>query len=345
VNCKSIIRLIALTAILFTGIGCANRLAPHRDLLVGAPAANASASRSNALSVTYLGVNGYLLRSGDTAILVDPYFSRIPLREIALNAPIEPSPDAIRAAIREGNLEAGVDAILVTHAHFDHLLDVPDVQRMLGGKVITSPTGTFLCEASGVRKADLLPSKANAVHRIGDATITVLAAEHDKVLGKVPYLGEHHALPQKPVRPKDWVLGTPLAFLVEMGGARIYIESGGVMGSPPAVRDVDLAIVGTAVGNVDRYREAVKQLNSRYVLPSHQDNFFIPHESGFHFSVLSDFPRLISTHRAERLPGTLVLMDYFHTWSFPELRPETPATGFARLREWFRGLLGRDPRE
>lgn len=344
-NCKSIIRLVALTAILFIGIGCANRLAPHRDLLVGAPAANVPAPRSNALTVTYLGVNGYLLRSGDTAILVDPYFSRIPLREIALNAPIEPSPDSITAAIREGNLEAGVDAILVTHAHFDHLLDVPDVQRILGGKIITSPTGTFLCEASGVRKADLLPSKADAVHRIGTATITVLAAEHDKVLGKVPYRGEHDSLPQKPVRPKDWVLGTPLAFLVEMGGARIYIESGGVKGSPPSVSDVDLAIVGTAVGNVDRYREAVTQLNPRYVLPSHQDNFFIPLESGFHFSVLSDFPRLISTHRAEGLPGTLVLMDYFHTWTFPELRPAAPATGFARFREWFRDLFGREARD
>jgi hypothetical protein len=66
-----------------------------------------------------------------------------------------------------------------------------------------------------------------------------------------------------------------------------------------------------------RYAEAVRSLNARHVLPSHQDNFFNPLESGFHFAVLSDFPRIRSIHSAENLPGRLVLMDYFHTWFLP----------------------------
>jgi len=104
--------------------------------------------------VTYLGVNGYLLRSGGTAILVDPFFSRIPLREVLLNAPVSPSPEALALARKAGAIPDRVDAFLVTHSHFDHLFDVPPLQAELGGRIVTSETGAFLCEAAGAARSE-----------------------------------------------------------------------------------------------------------------------------------------------------------------------------------------------
>jgi len=320
VNRPPPLAFVALATILVTTSSCSNRLGPHRDLLVGEPAATAGARDTGDLIVTYLGVNGYLLRSGDTTILVDPFFSRIPLREVMLNAPVAPKPGAIAYARKAGAIPDHIDGFLVTHSHFDHLFDVPPLQAELGGKVITSETGAFLCEAAGIPRSALLPSMPGDTHRIGGATIRVLGAEHDLVLGSLPYPGlitEPLAAP--PSRPKEWRLGTPLAFLIEIGDRRVYVESGGVVGHPPTVTDIDLAIVGTAVGDgKGRYQEAVRALNPRYVLPSHQDNFFNPLESGFHFSVLSNFPRIRSIHSGGQLPGRLILMDYFHTWTVPK---------------------------
>ncbi len=309
--------LAGLAALL--AVSCSNRLGPHRDLLVGVPAQSAPAPAAEGLSVTYLGVNGYLLRSGREAILVDPFFSRVPLRDVLFQAPIAPDPAVLVEARQAGAIPGRIDAFLVTHSHFDHLLDTPALQAELGGRVVTSETGAFLCEAAGTARRDLLPSHPGDVHRFGAATVRVLAARHDLVLGSTPYPGlVTEPLAEAPSRAKDWRLGTPLAFLVEMGGHRVYIESGGVLGSPPSVSDVDLAIVGTAVGEgKGRYAEAVRSLRARYVLPSHQDNFFNPLSSGFHFSALSDFPRIRATHRKLELPGRLVLMDYFHTWTLP----------------------------
>lgn len=313
-NCPlPLLLAIALTLAAFSS--CSYRVGSYENLLKGAPSSSAPRPGPDELSVTYLGVNGYLLQSGDTAILVDPFFSRVPMRNIVFKMPIAPSPDALAYGIEMGAVPNRIDAILITHSHFDHALDVPALQAQLGGKVIASETGALLCEAMKTKPRDLRPSKVGDVHQVGGATIRVLSAEHDLVLGKVPFDGKLAALPPRPATAQDWLLGTPLAFLVEMGGKEVYIESGGVLGYPPPVSGVDLAIVGTAVGDgKGRYAEAVGKLRARYVLPSHQDNFFLPLQSGFHFSVLSDFPRIKAIHEGESLPGQLILMDYFRTW-------------------------------
>lgn len=311
----------ALTLLSSLSVSCSNGLRSCQNLLVGQPAATAPAPGPDKVTITYLGVNGYLFRSGDTSLLVDPYFSRFPLREIALNAPIIPNDDLIELAAARAKLPAHIDGILVTHSHFDHLFDVPTLQRSHGGRIVTSQTGAYLCEAVGVPAGSIVPAEPGDSFQIGAARVKVLAACHDFVLGSIPYPGLITApiTREQAARPRDWKLGTPLAYLIELGGKRIYIESGGILGHAPAVSKVDLAIVGTAVGDgKGRYAEAVHLLDAKYVIPSHQDNFFIPFESGFQFSAISDFPKIRSIHEAEKLPGELKMMNYFHTWTIPD---------------------------
>jgi L-ascorbate metabolism protein UlaG (beta-lactamase superfamily) len=340
-------RLAAPVIALLTGVSCANQLKGYSDLLKGEPAATAPHPGSRSVSITYLGVNGYLLRSGGTTILVDPYFSRFPLRKIALNAPLEPQQEAIAYIREKGKIPDHIDAYLVTHCHFDHLYDVPTLQKELGGKVIVSETGYHLCVASGVDPGEIIATSVGKVHRIGSATIEVLPAEHDLVLGKVPYQGEiTRPFPpgSKPERVKDWKLGTPMAFVIEMGGQRIYVESGGIVGSTPSVRDLDVAILGVGVGKTDRYIDAVRKLKPRFVLASHQDDFFTRASSGFHFNPLANFPAIVTAEKSENLPGELLLMEYFNTWTLPDQPKEPPVkrepSPMAKFKTWLRELLG-----
>lgn len=312
-----LVPILIAAALLALLPSCAYRLdTAYSDLLVGTPSDKAPLPRGNQVQVTYLGTNAYLIRSAGTTIVVDPYFSRIDLRSVVFNADVSPSPAIITEVSRKAKLGRHVDGYLVTHSHFDHLFDVPPMQRMYGGKVITSPTGAYLAEAAGVSRRQLLPSKPGKIYRIGEAKVRVLPAWHDKVLGRIPYPGTIDTpLPSEPDKPKDYRLGIPLAFLVELNGKRIYVESGGIPGHIPCVTGVDLAIVGVAVpGSQKRYPDTVRTLNPKYVLPSHQDNFFLPIEDGFQFSTLSNFPKILATHKAADLPGELILMDYFRSW-------------------------------
>ena len=81
---------------------------------------------------------------------------------------------------------------------------------------------------------------------------------------------------------------------------------------------VDLAIVGVALPDSrTRLHAALERLQPRYVLPSHQDNFFRPLSAGFQFGPLTDFPR-VQRECAQQNGGHLILLDYFRTWTLPK---------------------------
>src|SRR5207248_4886337 len=119
-------------------------------------------------------------------------------------------------------------------------------------------------------------------------------------------------------KASDWAVGEPLAFLIEAAGKRIYIDSGGMPDAPPTVEHADLAILGVALPDSrKRFGVAVRRLQPRYILPSHQDDMFGPMNHGFVFGMMTSFPALLNDVRKENLPGRVILLDYFKPWTVP----------------------------
>jgi len=271
---------------------------------------------SNSIRVTYLGVNGFQFETNGHALLVDPYFTRIGLWAGALNERIESNQNRVESGLR--HVRRNVDAILVTHAHFDHLLDVPEIMRRTHARLVAGPTAIRLVESLGISRNECEIVKAGSVRRTGPWTIRVLAAQHDRLFGKIPFSGR--STPSKPIKASDWTVGEPLAFVIEAAGKRIYIDSGGIPGAPPDPRigSVDLAILGVALPDSrERFGEAVRQLRPRFIFPSHQDDMFAPFDRGFVFGKMTDFPALVREQKKGNLPGRLILLDYFQSWTLP----------------------------
>ena len=269
-----------------------------------------------AVVITYLGTNGYLLESGETRILVDPYFSRLPVTAFAFNQPVEPAAKRIAWALRQ--LPGKIDGILVTHGHVDHLLDVPVIARATGALVVASPTSCFLAQAAGLAPAATVPVPPGRTVKIGNTTVRALTATHDRLFGQTLFPGVETAVPPRPVKAADWKMGEPLAFLIETGGKRIYLDSGGVPGGPlPEISGpVDLAIVGVALPDArKRLGPLLGRLRPRCFLPSHQDDFFRPLDDGFRFALLTDaggVRRQWVEHGGA--PERCFLLDYFQSW-------------------------------
>jgi hypothetical protein len=81
-----------------------------------------------AVQVKYLGVAGFLIQRGGDVVLTAPLYSNPDLAQEVLS-PIRPRRDRID---RFHPATPPVDAVLVGHAHYDHLMDVPYVWERSG---------------------------------------------------------------------------------------------------------------------------------------------------------------------------------------------------------------------
>ncbi|MDB6148048.1 MAG: hypothetical protein JWO45_1712 [Spartobacteria bacterium] len=277
------------------------------------------ASSKNAVRMTYLGTNGYQLETAGHALLVDPYFSRVNLARVAFGWSVRPDSQRIDEAFQ--HIAANVDGILVTHGHIDHLLDVAVIMREREARLLASSTAVELATRAGAPKKRCDVVGPGSSRQIGPWKITVFAATHDRVfLIGVPFNGRPRGT-EAPKTAGDWVCGEPLSFLIESNGISIFIDSGGTPAllPPSRIAPVDLAILGVALPDSRaRFADAVRALRARYIVPSHQDNFFRPLSAGFEFGSMTDFPFVRREQARERLPGRLILLDYFRPWTVPK---------------------------
>jgi len=304
----------ALVAAVVLAQGCAS-VGPHRGLFVS-DAGQGGEVAAGCVRVTYLGTSAYLFEGAGGTVLVDPYFSRIDLATVALGGQMAPSVERIEAVL--ARLPARIDVIVATQGHFDHLMDAAEVAQRTGAYVLASPTACYLARAMGLPEEQAVPVQPGDVRTQGGVTVRVLEGRHDRLFGRVPFPGALDAVPERPEKASDWVLGTTLAFVIELGGQRIYVDSSGTtdLAPPEEAGPVDLAIVAVPLPDSRRrLPAALARLRPRYVLPNHQDDFFRPLDEGMRFGPMSDFAAVRQRVEEEDLPGKLILLDYFQPWT------------------------------
>lgn len=291
-------RLFALLGVVvWTASACfLGRVGPGVEGLVQ------SGGEDGALRLTYLGTGGWIIQHGDEMVLGAPLFSNPSFLRTGL---LDVRADTV--AIDEGMAPYDVRpaaAILVGHAHYDHLMDVPRVAlrhapraRILGSKTVANMLGSW----SGVAdRVDRIEPFVADVEREGTwmdfgprLRVLPLRSWHAPHFDGLTLYQGTADFPRtvEPTRAGDWVDGFTVAFLIDFLDAdgtiahRVYLQDAVTQAplgfAPESLIDehpVDVAILVPATfDQVDWHPEAfVLNLQPQRVLLGHWEDFFIP---------------------------------------------------------------------
>lgn len=230
------------------------------------------------LRATWLGVSALLLRDGQHAVLIDPFFTRPPgMLRMALNRPIAPD----EALIRDWLARVGVtslDAVLVSHSHFDHAMDAGVVAKLTGARLIGSQSTLNIGRGAGLDESRLIEAASVDPIKAGSFSLRFIPAAHAGATGGKP-TGTIDTPLQLPARYLDYKLGGTYSILIEHPEGRV-LHHGSAGHVPGALAEVqaDVVFLGVAlIDDTEAYlRETVDAVGATRVIPVHWDDFTRP---------------------------------------------------------------------
>jgi L-ascorbate metabolism protein UlaG (beta-lactamase superfamily) len=287
----------AAAALLLAIAGCWHAIGPGASGIV-----DLATPGRDTLRLVYLGTGGWIMEHGDATVLAAPLFTNPGLLRTGLASIASDHAEVDRQLGRYDVSSAR--AILVGHAHYDHLMDVPRVAkvhapraRIVGSRTVANTLGTWSGLADRIDVVnDSVADQTSPGHWLwygDDVRVLPLRSHHAPHFeGYTLYVGTREApLAAAPRWAGEWVEGRTFAFLVDFMAApdsvafRIYYQDAVV--APPggfapddliARRPVDVAILVPATfDQVDWHPEAfIENLRPRRVLLGHWENFFEP---------------------------------------------------------------------
>ena len=236
-------------------------------------------------SVQYVGHATVLVDLGGVRLLTDPLLRN---RVAHLRRAGKVDPGALR----------GLDAVLISHLHYDHL-DLPSLQKLGRDMPVVAPhgAGALIRRKAGIK--NVVELRAGEQIEIGAVTVRATPASHDT--GRLP-LG---------------VRAEPLGYLIEGDGRSVYFAGDtDLFGEMAELGPVDVALLpiwgwGPTMGpgHMDpaRAAQAAALLRARLAIPIHWGTYY-PIHLGLQGppDFLETPPALFEQSAREYAPGTEV---------------------------------------
>lgn len=229
-------------------------------------------SHADTVTLTYLGTAGFVLKGADRTLVLDPYVSRPGVVD-TLSRPLRPDAGLVQRTIPHA------DDVLIGHAHYDHILDAPDLCRQTGARLIGSESAIMVGRAAGLPESQLRATAGHEDIASGHWTVRGIPSRHGRVFGRIPFPGDITAPPPWPPRMRDLRHGPVLNWIVDTGGLRIaHIDSADFINEELEGQRADVVCL-CAIGRNYRpgyVQDVVRLLQPRWIVPCHWDTMLTP---------------------------------------------------------------------
>lgn len=192
------------------------------------------------VTITWTGHSTFLVASEAGTILVDPFLDECPTASMKAR-------------------DVACDAILLTHAHFDHVADTASIAKRTGAKVYAAFEIANWLERQGV--ANVQPMNHGGTVAVPGGTARMEMAFHSSSLPDGSYGGN----------PAGWLLAIDGKRIYVAGDTSVFFDMERI-GKPRDGCGVDLAILpigDTFTMGPEESLEALRLVRPKHVLPCH----------------------------------------------------------------------------
>ena len=239
------------------------------------------AEDGQALTVTWFGVTTLLIDDGVTQILIDGYFSRPSLLDIALERRIEPDLAAIKDMLDRFEINR-LKAVIPVHSHFDHALDSAEIAKQTGAQLMGSTTTAQVAAGSNLATHQVSVIETKTVYPVGAFEVTFYPSKHAPLATNSAISGTVAAPLTLPAPYTAWKLGQAYTLVSTHPKGRMLIQgSAGFEPDALAKIEVDAVFLGTGgLPTLSRAHqsayldEMVTQRRPKRVYTIHHDDLF-----------------------------------------------------------------------
>lgn len=228
------------------------------------------------VQVKWYGVNSLEFKHNSGSFMIDPYVSRS--KEL-LTIPSEV----------DKYLNSTPDFVLMTHAHWDHLPDMPQLIRKTDTVLYASKTACNIMRALGVPEKNLHELAYGEKLSFQGVTVTALESRHMGVYNPADI---YTAIPSDADfnTASAWRCGEVFAFLLEFEDMTV-LNIGSANLHEPSMGGIECDYL---IGGISRYKEGFPELLMRNIkfktlIPTHHDEFLLPLDK---FHLRNDLERL-----------------------------------------------------
>ncbi len=212
------------------------------------------------LTFRWLGAAGIELRAGEQVMVLDPFFTRPTLLEML--HPITSDSSLVARYIPT------CSQVLVTHAHYDHVLDVPQVLYHTGAVAYGSANTCQLLRLHGVPEDQVKQVQVGDRLSLGIFQVEVIKGQHSSIpLGRIVNGRLREGL-RMPLKAWDYRMDECLGYHITVMGLRLLVCAAE---SHPA----DILFAG-AQESKGYYLKLLKGVRPDTFIPIHWDNFTRP---------------------------------------------------------------------
>lgn len=215
------------------------------------------------MRIRWLGTAGFELEDDGSKLVIDPYFTRLPLWKLAFGT-VSPASGIIH------RYAASSDGLLVSHAHVDHLLDVPVIARTYGMPVFGSVNTCEILRRQEIADDQIKFIQAGDEFTVGTFSIHVFPSKHINTPGFGA--GKLRETPDPPRNSRAYRMDSSFCFQVTGGGVTLLTDPGQAVA---VERQVDVLLCAPYHREAD-LQAILGSTNPRVVIPTHWDKFWQP---------------------------------------------------------------------